>query len=62
MARYFCMAVVLLLTSCQSAREHRPWSQIYISEFKLTYFETLLQKAFLKKPPLLTAAIFQNPS
>ncbi len=40
------MAVVLLLTSCQSAREHRPWRQIYIDEFKLTYFETLLQKAF----------------
>lgn len=46
MARFFCMAVVLLLTSCQSAREHHQWRQIYISEFKLTYFETLLQKAF----------------
>jgi hypothetical protein len=46
MARFFWMAIVLILTSCQSAREHRQWRQIYVDEFKLTYFETLLQKAF----------------
>ncbi|MFN8274700.1 MAG: hypothetical protein U0X58_07460 [Flavobacteriaceae bacterium] len=43
----WCFALALLfLTSCQSLRERRELRSIYIEEFKLTYFETLLQKAF----------------
>lgn len=45
--RLWCFALALLfLTSCQSLRERRELRSIYIEEFKLTYFETLLQKAF----------------
>lgn len=47
MIRFISLLVILSITvSCSTLKEDRQLKEIYLHEFKITYFKTLLRKAF----------------